>query len=127
MGALRMLAAKEEAFLPREDGVAGLQAEEIAELVADDGRRHQRQRQHPDVEVGVAERIARGRRDAGDEKHGVARQEEADEQAGFRKDHERDERDAPLVDQRLEMAAVMKVLDELEEGVHAAWPGTRER
>jgi hypothetical protein len=124
MGLFGVLALEKEAFLAREDGVAGLVAEEISTLVADDRGSNQRRNENPDIKPRFAGRPRRGRRHPGDEKHGIARQEETKKQTGLRENDGGDERHAAGVDKTLHICRVVKILDELER-MHGRAPGYR--
>ncbi len=91
VGVLHVLALEEPRVGLVEDGGPGLGPDEVARLVADDGRNDDQQGKQPHVELdGV-----RGHQQAGGEQHGIAGQEEAHQQAGFREDDAAHQQDHP--------------------------------
>ena len=91
VGAFHVLALEQPGIGLVEDRRAGLGTDQVAGLVAHDGRHDDQRREGPDVELdGV-----RGDQEAGREQHGVAGQEEADQQARFREDDAADQQHNP--------------------------------
>jgi len=93
VGALKMAAAKEKGVFAAIEGGSRGPSDPVADLIADDGAKHDREK-----EPFEGNSVRQGGENAGSDEQGITREKEAHKKAGFDKNDDADKRGAAGAD-----------------------------